>query len=76
MCAEDPKPYNPIRSTAGAAERAVADEPRAEKRRCLVVVISLRDREAVALVGHDELGVAAVEVVPREARPVAEVLLT
>ena len=36
--------------------------------------IAVRDREAVALVRDGELGVAAVEVVAREARAVAEVL--
>ena len=68
--AVEPEPFG----VAGQAERAVADEPGAEERRGLQVVVLLRDREAVALVGHDPLRVAAVEVVAREAGRLAEVL--
>ena len=75
MCAAAPKPYSPSRSASPASrERAVADQPRAEQRRRLQVAEPLGDREAEALVGDDPLGVAAVEVVAREARAVAEVL--
>ena len=59
---------------AGQTQRAVADQPGAEKRRGLQIGESVRDREAEAMVGHSELGEAAVDVVTREARVVAEVL--
>ena len=59
---------------AGEPQRAVADQARAEERRRLLVAVALRHRHAVALVGDGQLGVAAVEVVAREARAVAEVL--
>src|SRR5204863_9379724 len=58
----------------GHAERPVADQPGAEERRRVLVAVLLRDREAVALVRDRELGVAAVELVAREACAVAEVL--
>ncbi len=61
-------------AVAGEPERAVADEPRAEQRRSLLVRIAGGNREAVALVGDGELRVAAVEVVAGEAGAVAEVL--
>ena len=53
---------------------AVAYEAGAEERRRLGVRVALRDREAEALVGDGELGVAAVDVVAGEARVVAQVL--
>src|SRR3989442_423946 len=59
---------------AGHAQGAVADQPGAEQRRRLRVRVLLRDREAEALVGDGQLGVAAVDVVPGEARVVAQVL--
>ena len=37
-------------------------------------IVARRDREAVALVGHGELGVTAIEIVAGEACPLAEVL--
>ena len=55
-------------------QRAVADQPGAQQRRGLVVGIAVGDREAEALVGDGALGVAPVDVVAREARPLAEVL--
>src|SRR5207247_9088901 len=61
-------------SVAGQAECPVADQSRAEERRRLQVGIALGDRSAEALVGRDQLGVAAVPVIAREARVVAEVL--
>src|SRR5205085_5878434 len=63
----------PLR-VARRAQRAVADQPRAEERRRLLVRVALWDREAEALVGDGVLRVAAVEVVAGEARRVAEVL--
>ena len=59
---------------AGQPQRAVADQSRAEERRGLQIRITLREREAEALVGDRVLRVAAVAVVAGEARPVAEVL--
>ena len=37
-------------------------------------IVSRGDREAVALVGHDQLGVAAIQIVAGEACPLAQVL--
>jgi hypothetical protein len=68
--AVDPEP----RGVAGELEGAVADQAGAEERRGLEVRIGVREGEAEALVGDDQLGVAAVPVVARELRPVAEVL--
>ena len=59
---------------AGHAQRAVADQPGAEQRRDLLVGMVLGEREAEALVGDGQLGVAAVELVAGEAGAVAEVL--
>src|SRR3972149_2410097 len=55
------------RRVAGHHERAVADQPGAQKRRRLQVGVALRDREAVARVGYRVLGEAPVEVGAREA---------
>ena len=68
--AVEPEPLGIARE----AQRAVADQPGAEERRHLQVVVLVRQRQAVALVGDDPLRVAAVEVVAREARRLAEVL--
>ena len=59
---------------AGQAQRPIADQPGAEQRRRLLVGIAGRQREAEALVGDRQLGVAAVDVVAGEAGAVAEVL--
>ena len=59
---------------ADQAQRPVADQPGAEQRRRLHVRVALGDREAEALVGDRQLGVAAVDVVAGEAGAVAEVL--
>src|SRR5581483_5470102 len=48
---------------AGEAERAVADQPGAQERRRLKIVVIVRNRQAVPLVDHDPFRVAAVEVV-------------
>ena len=62
------------RRLAGQAERPVADQPGAEERGDVEVAERLGQREAEPLVGDRPLGVAAVEVVPGEAGPRAEVL--
>ena len=59
---------------AGELQRAVADQAGAEQRRRLGVGVARGERRAVALVGDDQLRVAAVEVVAREAGAIAEVL--
>src|SRR5205823_5898224 len=60
---------------AGEFEGAVPDEAGAEQRRGGGVVVGVGERIAGALVGDGELGVAAVDVVAREAGAVAEVLV-
>ena len=50
---------------AGHAQRAVADEPRAQQRRGLEVAEALGQREGVARVGHGARRVAAVAVAGR-----------
>jgi hypothetical protein len=59
---------------AGEAQRAVADQPGAEERRRLDVVVPDGKREAVVLVGDDPLRIATVELVSREPGRLAEVL--
>src|SRR5262249_47538305 len=59
---------------AGETQRAIADEAGAEKRRRLFVRVARGDGKAVALVGEGVLGVAAVDLVSREPRALAEVL--
>ena len=59
---------------ADQPQRPVADQPGAEQRRRLQVRVAVGDREAEALVGDRDLGVAAVDVVAGELRVVAEVL--
>ncbi len=54
-------------------QAAVADQPGAQQRRRLDVAIR-GEREAIALVGDGELGVAAVELVAGEAGAVAQIL--
>ena len=56
-------------------ERTVADQPGAQQRRRLGVGEIVREREAVAPVGQQVLGIAAVEGIAGEARRRAEVLL-
>src|SRR5215211_5903476 len=58
----------------GEPERPVADQPRAQQRGGLEILVAFRDREAVALVHPRVLGVPAVAVVAREPGLVAEVL--
>src|SRR6266540_2581232 len=53
---------------------AVADEAGAEERRGLGIGIAVRDREGVPRVHHGCLREASVEVVPGEARPLAQIL--
>src|SRR4029079_14353884 len=59
---------------ATSAQRAVTDQTRASKRCCVGVLIGVGDREAVALVGSQVLGIATVAVVAREFCLEAEVL--
>src|SRR5690606_3335949 len=61
-------------AAAGRAIRAKADEPGAKERRGLLVRITRRQLEAIALVGDDVLGVTAGERIARESRRVAEIL--
>ncbi len=61
-------------AVAGCPQSAVADQPRAEKRRKLLVGGAIGKRQAVARVGDDLLRVASVERVAREARSVAQIL--
>ena len=59
----------------GQPQRAVADQPGAQQR-CGGDVVKRRiDREAIALVGDGELGVAAVDLVAGEPGVVAQVFL-
>ena len=61
-------------AVAGCPQSAVADQPRTEERRKLLVGGPIRKRQAVARVGDGLLGVASVERVAGEARPVAQIL--
>jgi len=72
MCAEAVQP-EPV-GIAREAERPVADQAGAEKRGRLQIVVLVRERQAVALIGDRPLRVAAVQVVAREANRLAEVL--
>ena len=55
-------------------QRSIPDQAGAQQRRGLLVGIAGRDREAEALVGDHQLGVAAVNVIAGEASPIAQVL--
>src|SRR5206468_9317864 len=68
--AVDPEPSR----VAGHPERAEADQARAQQRRGLEVREAVGQREAEARLGDGGFGVAAVDVEPGEARPLAEVL--
>src|SRR5437762_12524608 len=63
----------PVRVPRGR-ERPVSDQPRAQERRRLEIRVALRDPEAEALVGERLLGVPSIDVVPGEARAIAQVL--
>ena len=56
------------------AERAVADQPRAEQRRCAHIIVAVRNSKTETRIGRDVLGIAAVDRVAAEARPPAEIL--
>src|SRR5690606_29877388 len=58
------------------AERAVADETGAEKRRRLGRTIAFGDGKAVARIGKSVFGIAAVARIAGEERLFAEVLFT
>ena len=75
MWAAEPKPNRPSRGgVAGEAQRAVADQATAQQRRRLLGGELVGQRQAEALVGDGQLGVAAVDVTPGEARVDAQVL--
>src|SRR6267143_3305659 len=57
-------------------EGSEADQSRTEQRRRPGIAVMLRQRHAVALVGHRVLGITAWNMKSREARPVAKVLAT
>src|SRR5579864_5978596 len=61
---------------AGKAQASIADEARAQERRSLQVRVSIRKREACALVRHHVVGVSAIERVTREQGAIAKVLAT
>ena len=63
------------RRVAGHLQRAVADQPGAQQRRCFGVAVAFRQMEAVARVGDRVRGVAAVDLVAGEAGAVAEIFL-
>src|SRR5262249_26483173 len=54
-------------------QRAVANQPRAEQGGCHRIVISVGNGEGEALVGQSVLRITAVDLVPCEAGPVAQV---
>jgi hypothetical protein len=59
---------------AGGTIGAIADQAGAEQRRGLHIGITLRDRQAIASIGHGVLRKAALESVSGECRPIAEIL--
>ena len=61
-------------AVAGHAVGAMADETGAEQRRGFGVAVFLRQMEAVAPVGDDVVGIAAVDIAAGEMRRVAEIL--
>ena len=64
-----PEPVQPeALRVAGEPQRAVADQAAAQQRRGLLVGQLVGQRQAVALVGDRQLGVAAVDVAAGEAR--------
>src|SRR5690606_334930 len=60
---------------AGLAQRAVADQTRAEQRRRRDRIVRLGNREAEIFVRYGVLGVAARQLIPREERVRTEILL-
>jgi hypothetical protein len=55
-------------------QRPVADQTRAQQRRCLEVRVVPGERQAEALVGERQIGIAAVALIPGEDGAVAQVL--
>ena len=55
-------------------ERAVADQPRAQQGSGLEIGVLVGQREAERRVRHRIFGVAAVDLVAREARPITQIL--
>ena len=62
------------RAVAASAKRAVADQPSTQQWRHVNRIWIRGERQAEALVGDRALGEAAIDVVAREARSLAEVL--
>ncbi len=60
---------------ARSLQRPIADKPRAQQGRSVHVVVAVRYREAVARIGDRVRGEAAVDLVARELRGVAEIFL-
>src|SRR5437762_1265454 len=56
------------------AERAVADQSRAEQWRCAHIIVAVRNPKTETRIGRDVLGIAAVDRVAREAGAPAEIL--
>ncbi len=71
--AEAVKPDGRTGADFGALDRAKADYPRAQKRRCGLVTEPVRDRVGEILAHHDELGIAAIVIVTREPGVQAEI---
>ncbi len=61
---------------SGEPQCAVPDEAGTEQRRCLHVAVAGIDREAKALIGDGQLGIAAIDLIAGEASPVAQILMT
>ena len=58
---------------AGHAQAAVADQPGAHQRRRFDIAVAGVDRKAIALIGHAQLGIAAVDRVAGETRAIAKI---
>ena len=63
----------PVR-VARQSQRPIADQPAAQQRRRLLVRKLVREWQAEALVGHGQLGIAAIDVAAGEARVDTQIL--
>ncbi len=71
-----PKTVQPnLPPLAGQFERTIANQARAQQRRCLDVGISLRNREAKLMVCDNGFRVTSVQLIAREQCSIAKVLL-